>query len=803
MPPALKFALRQALKTPGFTATVTLVLALGIGAGTAMFSILDAVLLRPLTLPEPERLVMLREIVPSLTPEPISVNAHHYQVWRQRAQSFIDLGVASPGLIALGDANGSTPAAFTAATASFLSTLGLKPALGTFFTAAEETAATSKVVLLSDRVWRGRFNADPGILGRTVLLDRVPHTVLGVLPPAAALDALRLAPAGYAGPDLIKPLVFAPEELTEAFGRHNYAVFARLRPGVSREAATRELDALGAEIAQDAGQKTVQLRGAVTPLHDSIVAQSRLGLWLLMGAVTAVLLIGCVNLAGLLLARAEQRRGEIALRVALGATRLRVFRLVLLEPLLISALGGLLGLLLAYYAVEALPHFAPANLPRVGEIALHPAVILFSLVLALLSGAIAGVVPSWQLAAHTPGADLGHSRTLAGGRRTDRKHRAFVAVQIALSFVLLASAALLIQSFARLLHVDPGYRATHVLAAQVILPGEKYRDDAQRGQFYARLLERLAAAPEIESAALTNQLPLQGETWIDKIWVLGDGRAAAERPAVNIRFVSPDYFRTLGLPLLAGRTFAPRDRGEESVIISQSLARTLFGDRDPLGRRITRDGESETVVVGVAADVRADADRAPVPTLYRPYGDWPPYRARLILRPRGAGVPLAATLRSAVQTVDSDVALAWVRPFEEIASGAVAPQRFQTGLTTAFAAAATTLTALGLYGIVAYAVACRRKEFSVRLALGAEPGTLPATVVRQFLPAVAIGLGAGGLGFLAAGRVLESLLFQSDARNPAIFLAVTLLVLAICVFAAWLPARRAARVDPMVALRAE
>ncbi|MBI2510415.1 MAG: ABC transporter permease [Opitutae bacterium] len=797
----LRFVFRSLAKAPGFTLVAVATLALGIGAGTAMFSILDAVLLRPLTLAEPDRLVTIRELAPSITSQPLPANAAHYQVWHERARSFAGLGIASPSLVALNDADGATPVALTQATASFLPTLGIQPSLGRGFTAAEENAAASKVVVLSDRLWRARFHADPAVLGRTVTLDRVPHTIIGVLPPVVALDALRIAPAGYAGPDLIKPLVFAPEELAEKWGRHNYAVFARLAPGVDAAAATRELDTLGAEIARDAGE-SAELRGFLTPLHESIVSQSRTGLWLLMGAVGAVLLIGCVNLAGLLLARAERRRGEIALRVALGASRERVFRLALLEPLAIAALGGGLGLLLANYAVAALPRFAPANLPRVGEVALDPGIVGFALGLAALCGLLAGIVPAWQLAAQPPGAAIDHARAVAGGR-TDRKHRTFVAVQIALSFVLLASAALLIQSFSRLLRVDPGYRATHVLAAQVILPGEKYSADAQRSQFYARLLERLAESPEIESAALTNQLPLQGETWIDKIWVLGDGRAPAERPAANIRFVSSDYFRALGLPILAGRTLDPRDRGHDAVILSQSLAQTLFPKQDAVGRRITRDGQTETTVVGVVADVRADADRQPAPTLYRLYTDWPPYRARLVLRPRGASLPSAATLRRAIQATDPDVAIAWTRPFEAIAAGAVAPQRFQTALTTSFAGVATALTALGLYGIVAYAVACRRREFGVRLALGAEPASLPRTVVRQYFPAVALGLGAGVLAFFGAGRVLESLLFESNPRDPLLLLGVSAVVVAVCGFAAWLPARRTAQVDPMLALRTE
>lgn len=801
MLPDLRFVLRRLLTTPGFTLVAIGTLALGIGAGTAMFSILNAVLLRPLTLPQPEQLVFARELVPSISPAPLPVNAWHYQAWRERSHSFAGLGIASPRLAALNGADGAIPVALTYATAGFLPTLGLQPGLGRGFTESEEKDAAAHVVVISDRLWRARFHADPAALGQTLSLDGVPHTVVGILPPSPALDALNLAPAGYAGPDVFKPLVFAAEELADKWGRHNYAVFARLRPGVTLAAAQRELDGIGAALAREDGS-TIELRSLLTPLQENLVRQSRTGLWLLLAAVFAVLLIGCVNLTGLLLARAEQRRSEIALRVALGATRARIFRLALLEPLTIAAAGGALGLLIANSTIAALPRFAPANLPRLAEVALDPDIVGFALVLAGLCGLFTGLVPAWQLAASTPGADIGQARAVAGGRRTNRRHRSFVAVQIALSFVLLAGAAVLMQSFSRLLHTDAGYRSSQVLAAQVLLPAEKYKDDAQASQFYARLLARLESTADIESAGVTNQLPLQGETWVDKIWVLGDGRAPGERPSVNIRFVSPDYFSALGLPLLGGRTFEPRDRGAEAVIISRSLARTLFGDQDPVGRRLTRDGETEATVIGVTGDVRADADRQPAPTLYRPYTDWPPYRGRLVVRGRQQ-TPLAATLRAALQATDPDVPLAWVRPLDTLAANAVAPQRFQTRLTAGFALAATLLTAIGLYGIVAYAVACRRKEFGVRLALGAEPASLPTTVVRHYLPAIALGLAGGALAFLGAGRVLESLLFASDPRDPLLLVGVAALLVVICMFAAWLPARRAARVDPMIALRAE
>lgn len=798
-----KFVLRQLTKTPGFTALVVLTFALGIGACTAMFSVLNAVLFRPLNLPAADRLVFLRELTPTLGSQLLPVNASHYVTWRERARNFSDLGVASPAVAALNAAGDAMPVALSLTTASFLPTLGISPLHGRLFVAEDERPEHNTVVVISERLWRGRFNADPDILGRTVLLDRRAHTIVGVLPDTPVLQSLRLAPAGFAAPDLFKPLVFSAEELAQKLGRHNYAVFARLRDGVAPADAQRELDHLGATIVREAGG-TDELRGVVTPLHELLTGASRRSFWLLSGAIGAVLLIGAVNLSGLLLARAERRRGEIALRVALGATMGRILRLTLLEPLLIAALGAVAGFLLADMIVQLLPRFVPGDLPRLHEISLDPAVVLFCAGTAALCGLGAGLVPAWHLMRHTPGAEVSRGgRSVAGSRGSAGSHRMFVLVQVALSVVLLAGAGLLAHSFQRLIGAERGHDSHGVLTARVLLPGSKYRTSEQRLQFLDRLTERAGAAPEITGAAVASHLPLQGETWIDKVWVIGDGRSLLERPNVNVRFISPDYFATLGQAVLAGRSFTAADRPNESVIISAQLAQILWPGLDSLGRRLTRDGEREAVVVGVVADVRADADRAPVPTLYRPIADWPPLRTNILVRTPGPAAAALPALRSAVRAIDPDVALASVQSLDELAHGAVAGHRFRTGIIMAFALAATLLTALGLYSLVAYAVASRGRELGVRLALGAAPGALPWEIVRQFAPSIAIGLGVGIAGYLAAAPLAESLLFESQARDPRLLAIVAALIALITLLAAWLPARRAAKIDPLVALRAE
>lgn len=799
----LRFVLRSLGRTPGFTAVSVLILAFGLGAGATLFSLVHQVLLRPLALPEPDRLVDLQELAPSVSPTPLPVNAAHFTTWQERATSFDHLVALAPSLAALRDERESVPVALTHVTADFLSTLGLAPLRGRDFAAEDARTGHNDVVLAAESLWRSRYQAAPDFVGHTVYLDRRPHTVIGIVPDRSDLAALNLAAAGFSAPDFYKPLVFGAEELARKMGNHNYRALGRLRPGSTLASAGRELDLLGAAIAQDAGFNG-ELRGIVTPLHDKVVGPARRGLWLLSAAVGAVLLIGCVNLAALLLARAEQRRAEIALRAALGADRGRIFRLALLEPLVLAGLGAAGALLFAQLALDALPHLAPGNVPRLAEVRLDLTVTAFAAGLALLCALAAGLVPAAQLAGFGPGAGLRPGgRGVAGSARAQHTHRILVAVQVALSLVLLAGAAVLTRSLHRLLTADQGFSAPRLVTARILLPAEKYPDAAQRLEFFARLDEKLAAAGEIEGAAATNRLPLQGETWIDKIWVPGDGLSPAQRPNVNIRFVSAGYFSTLGLPLQSGRTFAPDDRANQTVIISRQLAELLWPGHDPVGRVLTRDGTAEATVIGVVADVRAEADRAPVPTLYRPLADWPPLRTNLIVRARGSTAAALAALRGAVQALDPDAPLTAARTMDEIASGATAPQRFLTLLTSAFAVVATILTALGLYGIVAYSVACRTKEFGVRLALGAAPDALPVQVARHYLPPVLVGLAAGLAAYLALGPLLRQVLFETNPAEPVLLGAIAALMASLAFLFAWLPARRAARVDPMIALRAE
>lgn len=802
----LKFTLRSLGKSPGFTLVAVLTLALGIGACTAIFSIVDAVLLRPLALPEPGRLVSLREAVPAYSPDSLPVNSYHFVTWRARAQSFADLALLAPSTISLTGVDEPRRLNIAHVTGSVFPTLGVFPSLGRAFTKEEQTEGHNRVVVFSDSFWRRQFQASPDVIGRTIMLDQVAHIVVGVLPPGMRFPDLRplgATPPGFTEPDLFKPAYFPAQELADKFGRHNYTVIARLKPGITPAAAQRELNALGADIAKEAGVN-LELRAVVTPLQEMIVRTSRRSLLVLLASVAAVLLIGSVNLASLLLSRMEHRRSEAALRQALGASRGQVLRLALLEPLCLAILGGAGGLALASVAIDLVPRLAPADLPRLGEVRLDGPAFGFALLLATVSGLLTGLLPAWRLSRNAPGAMLASSgRTLAGSSRTGRSHRLLLGVQVALSVMLLAVAGLLGRSLLHLARAEQGYTSPGAIVAQITAPSGNYRTDEQRVAFYDRVLERLSAVPGISAAAITTLLPLQGETWVDKYGVPGDGRKPEERPSVNTRFISADYFNSIGLRLQAGRTFNAADRPRKVAVISRRLADVLWPGQDPVGQRLARSETEIFEVIGVVADVRTKAGQNPVPTIYRQFTDWPHRTCYLVVNSALDAPAAVSLIRTTLRGVDPDVPLASVRTLANVAEGAVATQRFQTGLALSFGATAALLTALGLFGVVAYSVACRQREFGVRLALGASPDVLPLQVLRQYLAPVLTGLGIGLAVFLATGRLLEGLLYETSVRDPLVLGGISLLLIGVAAAATWLPARRAAKVDPMVALRAE
>jgi putative ABC transport system permease protein len=798
----IRYAFRTLLRERGFASMAVLSLAVGIGANTAIFSVVNGVLLRPLPYRDPGRLFTIREAIPKLAhlyPR-LPVNFSHYYEWRKRCSALESIAImetSAPNLTGVGEPellNGAL------VSASVFRVLGVSPQLGRGFLDEEDPEGHNQVAVISDALWKRRFSADPAIVGRKITLNGRPHVVVGVLPPGFQFPNREgLGPKT----DVFQPLGYSKDDFEEINGDYNYAAIARLRPGVSPQKALAELNVIQAEISKRIPEK-MDLHAEMSSLQEDIVGQSRRGLLVLLGAVGAVLLILCVNLANLSLARTAGRARESAIRTALGAGRAQLVRQTLTESLVLALAGGILGIVLAACGVRLLVGAAPLDLPRLGEVSLDRRVLGFALLISLVTGVAFGILPALRAAgAHPQEALKSGSYTTTEGRRGVRLRGVLVAVEAALGAVLLITAGLLIGSFVRLTHVDKGFDIQRVLAVRVAMPSTKYTEKAQQAAFFDRLLEKTRPLPGVLSAGLVSALPLQGETWLDLVAAEGDQRPLFERPMVNVRFVSPDYFKTLRIPFREGRPFDDSQRNRKVVIVSQGTARRLWPGQSPLGRRMLHN-ETLEEVVGVTADIRSTSlDKDPVLIIYVPYWQRPRLSAALLVRttmdPRG----IAAGVREAIHQVDADVPVPKMQTLEEVMANSVAQRRFQMMLVMLFAAAALALAGFGIYGVVSYSVARRRTEMGIRLALGADTGGLQRMVLWQGIRPVVAGLAVGIAGALAAGRILSSLLFQVSARDPLTIGGVALVLLAVSVVAALAPARRATRVDPMNALRFE
>ena len=804
----IRYAFRTLLRERGFASMAVLSLAVGIGANTAIFSVVNGVLLRPLPYRDPERLYTIREVVPKLTHlyPTLPVNFSHYYAWSKHwsaVESIALIEPSGPNLTGVGEPEMLNGARVSA---SIFRMLSVSPRLGRGFLDEEDPEGHSQVAVISDSLWKRRFSGDPSIVGRKIMLDGRPHLVVGVLPPGFQFPGqtdLWIRPGLGAKTEVFQPLGYSKDDLEEIYGDYNWAAIARLRPGVSEQKALAELNVIQADISKRIPEK-MDLHAVMSSLQEDIVGQSRRGLLVLLGAVGAVLLILCVNLANLSLARAAGRARESAIRTALGAGRAQLVRQTLTESLVLALAGGILGIALAAWGVPLLLGAAPLDLPRLGEVSLDGRVLGFAVLISLVTGVAFGILPALRSAgAHPQEALKSGSYTTTEGRRGVRLRGVLVGVEAALSAVLLITAGLLMGSFVRLMHVDKGFDIERVLAVRVAMPSTKYAEKAQQTAFFDRLLEKTRPLPGVLSAGLVSALPLQGEGWVDLATAEGDQRPMFERPMVNVRFVSPDYFKTLRIPFREGRPFDDSQRGRKVVIVSQGTARRLWPGQSPLGRRMLHN-ETLEEVVGVTADVRSTSlDKDPVLIIYVPYWQRPRLAAALLVRtamdPRG----IAAGVREAIRQVDADVPVPEMQTLQEVMLDSVAQRRFQMTLVMLFAGAALALAGFGIYGVVSYSVARRRMEMGIRMALGAGAAGLQRMVLWQGIRPVVAGLAVGIAGALAAGRILSSLLFQVSARDPLIIGGVALVLLAVSVVAALAPARRATRVDPMIALRFE
>jgi putative ABC transport system permease protein len=813
----LRYAWRGLRQRPAFTAAAVLTLALGIGANTAIFGVANGVLLRPLPYDRPERLAM---IWGHRTQEPLAdLSVSEYWDVSERARSFAKIGAYVDGTATLTGAGVPERLRAGYMTAGLPGVLGVAPAMGRGFSAQEGRPGGAPVVLLSDALWRRRFGADPSIVGRVLTLDDAPTTVVGVRPPEFQL------PSHYSGAamELWSPLQLDPAADRTSRGWHFLEGVGRLRDGVTVSAASAEASALmRGMLAQYPTEYTPEFDGSATSVEQEVVGDVRPAILVLLGAVVLLLLIACANVAGLLLARAEARQREIALRTALGAGRTRLVRQLLTESLLLAVAGGTLGVLLATWGVRGLVLAAPASIPRLGEIGIDARVLLFTIALTLLTGLLFGLAPAF----HTARADLSHALTeggrsgTAGGRR-QLVRRLLVGGQVAIALVLVTGAGLLVQSFLRLRQVDPGFRPDGLLTARVELSSVRYASAGGRRDFYRELLDRLARLPGVKTAAAARALPMTGKLEIGDWSFVLEGRAASPplptdwHPA-DWQVVSPGYFGTLGIPVLRGRDFTEADRvgTPGAVVVNRTLARQVWPGEDPVGRRVLLGGGGVDsvwrTVVGIVGDVHhRGLSEAARPEMFLPYAQFPagtgtpPASMYVALRTSGNPEALAAALRATVDGLDPDTPVAETQTMEAALGAWGAQRRLIMLLVSGFALVALTLGAVGIYGVMAHLVSQREREIGIRIALGAMPGQILRLVVSQSAWVVGGGILVGSLAALTATHLLVGLLFQVRPTDPLTFAGTALVLVAVAAGATVVPALRALRTDPAHALRSD
>jgi putative ABC transport system permease protein len=798
-------------KSPGLTSVAVLSLALGIGAISTIFSFVNGIMLRPLPYQEPERLVILDETALKRGSPSMSVSYPNFLDWREQNQSFEDIACYTTGGFAIGSggpaaAGGGTRSAEPEqlrgafVTQGLFEILGVAPILGRTFTADEDRPDHDHVVILSYGLWQRRFAADPKILGQTILLNNRAREVIGIMP------------AGFQFPEVAEawgPLALTPKLYTRT--DHGLDAIARLKPGVTLEQAQAEMIAIASNIEQQNPITNEGLSVNVIDLRSSLVGDYKQALMILLGVVGFVLLIACVNVANLLLARATARQKEIAIRAALGANRRRIFRQLLTESLLLGLISGVIGLVLAWWGMDLLLAAIPIDIPFWMKFDLDGRVLGFTSACSLLTGFVFGTAPA--LEASNP--DLNETlkeggRGSAGGGR-HRLRSLLVVSEIALSLVLLVGAGLMMRSFISLQSVDAGIKPEGVLTMNVALRGANYREPEKRIAFFSQLIERVKAIPGVQSAGTISGLPLGGSNWGRSLTV--EGRpvlSVGEAPSINHCVISPDYFSAMGIGILKGRVFDDRDSREapKVTIIDERLAREYWPNEDPIGKRIRfgppEDNEPWHTILGVVGDVRHERlDAQTRKSVYLPYVQVPIGGSSIAVRTEGRPENVIAAVRAQVRELDPDLPVTRIMPMTEVVARSVWQPRLYTVLFGVFAAVALILATVGIYGVMSYAVTQRTREIGLRMALGAQRTDVLKLVVGQGILLAAVGVGVGLVAAIALTRLMSTLLFGVTATDPITFAAVSMLLSGVALGACFIPARRAAKVDPMIALRYE
>ncbi|HKQ74362.1 MAG TPA: ABC transporter permease [Blastocatellia bacterium] len=801
----VRYGLRMLLKKPGFTIVATLALALGIGANSAVFSVINAILLKPLPLDDLDRIVTLWERIPSQGVERNEASVANYLDWRGQSNSFENLAIYTWWSANLGGIEPPERVRGFLVSPNLLNTVGIKVVLGRSFRPDEDQPGRDNVAILTHGLWQRRFGGDPGVVGRVVNVDGKAHTIIGVMPQGVIFPR---------GAEILAPMAMTPETMRSR-GSHSNLVVGRLKEGVSIEQAQSDLDAIAGRLERQYPNSNTGRGVGVFPILKDTVRQYEAVALMMMAAVAFVLLIACANVANLTLSRATGRMKEIALRLALGASRWRIIRQLLTESVILAVLGGAIGVLLAMWGVDALkammPDDAPAMMPGYDQLGLNSRVLVYTLAVSLVTGVLFGLAPAIQASKPDLNETLkdGAGKTEGAGRY--RLRAALVVAEISLSLVLLFGAGLLMKNFLAILKINPGVNPDNVLTMGMTLPTAKYKDGAQRRAFYEELIRRARSLPGVETAALVSHLPLGGSNSSASFLVEGvpdpppgqdfDGR---------YRVCTPDYFKTMGVPIVRGRSFTEADTSDSRrvIIVNETLAKRFWPNGDAIGKHIRFTGSLDRnpwmEVVGVVGDVKHEMVTPITPDYYLPLAQDAWETMFLVARTQTEPLVLAAPIRSEIQAIDRDQPIFEVNSMVQVRDRSIMHYRISSVVLSVFGVFALILAATGIYGVMAYAVSQRTREIGVRMALGAQRGDiLKLLVIRQGMRMTAIGIVVGLAGAIGLAQVLKGMLYGVSAIEWATFTGVTLLLAGVSLLACYIPARRAAKVDPMVALRYE
>ena len=803
-----RYGARTLIKNPAFTLTAVITLALGIGANTAIFSIVNELLLRPLPFGDAERIVMLWEVSPGGRRQNNTSRAN-FQAWRERSTTFESMAAFSDQRLNLTGDGEPEEVSVQLTTPELFQVLGVEPLLGRTLMPEDARPDAPKVAVLSNGIWQRRYGGDPQVVGRTISLNGAPCTVVGVMPAAFQWHIKRRS--GSVRPAEIWAVIAMPTQGPGTTGRFLSTV-ARLKPGVTLEQADAEMKTLAVSLEEEAPRFNKGFGAEVLPLREQLVGNVRPALLILLGAVGFVLLIACANVANLMLSRAAAREKEIAVRTALGASRMRVVRQLLTESLLLALLGSLFGLGLASFGIKALETISPREIVDLQGVGINMTVLGWTLAVSLLTGLIFGLAPALETSRLNLNDALKEGGKGAGGQGAGRRLRsALVVAEVALALVLLASAGLLVKSFARLQQIDTGFHSENLLTMVVPLSERRYREDSQVVGFFREANDRIRALPGVRSVGMVNYLPLYGGAGTETGFTV-EGRPEpppGEESGTNVRVADSEYFTTMGIPILRGRNFSDLESAEAKhvVLISEAMAREHFPAEDPLGKRILVDmfdKPTPTEIVGIVGDVRYDSlVNNPGPTVYFPLPELTYSFMTLVIRTNGDPAAMAATVRREIRQIDADQPVSDVRAMDQVMADTVGRARFQTLLLTLFAGLATLLAAVGIFGVMNYSVTLRRREIGIRIALGAQPGQVLRLVLTHGFLLTLAGVVIGLAGSYALTRLLSDLLYGVGATDPATFATIVLLLTVVAMAACYLPARRALKIDPVQAIRNE